>query len=81
MEDDLVRIARFDTSGEAQIARVKLEDEDIEARVEGEDSGLALPVSSDAMYVFDLFVREGDRARAREILSEVPAARDNLVEE
>mgnify|MGYP006308710345 FL=1 len=81
MEDDLVRIARFDTSGEAQIARVKLEDEDIEARVEGEDSGLALPVSSDAMYAFDLLVREADRARAHEILSEVPAARDNLIEE
>jgi hypothetical protein len=81
MDDELVRIARFDTSGEAQLAHAKLEDEGVEAVVEGEDSGIALPVSSDAMYVFDLLVRASDRAEALAILREVPAARDNLMED
>jgi hypothetical protein len=79
MDDELVRIARFDTAGEAQIARVKLEEEDIEARVEGEDSSLTIPVSSDAMYSIDLLVRQSDRDEAIAILRQVPAARDNLL--
>jgi hypothetical protein len=80
MEDDLVRIARFDTSGEAQMARVKLEEEDIKAVVEGEDSSLTIPVSSAAMYSIDLLVRESDRQKAVDILREIPAARDNLLD-
>lgn len=81
MDDELVRIGRFDTASEAHMARVTLEEEGIEAVVEGEDSALTVPVGSDPMRIVDLLVRESDMERALAILREVPAARDNLVDE
>lgn len=72
-EPRIVRLARFRSRHEAELARGYLEDAGIPAALSADDGGgsLGLPVAAGGAGFATLHVREPDLERARELLREM----------
>ena len=70
MEDKLVKIAEFETVFEAELAKVRLEEAQINASVQGGDL-VTMMVPLQQVRV-ELLVLEKDAERAKEILATQP---------
>lgn len=68
MPDEMVTIARFNFPVEAQMARLRLESEGIEAFIAG--NAISQMVDPSGIYGIRLQVREEDAERAMAILAE-----------
>lgn len=79
--DNLISLGRFNTPTEGSIARARLEEEGIPAQLGSDATATWLNYVGPDLIGAELFVRQGDLRRAREILAEVLEHPDSETEE
>ncbi|MCJ8330060.1 MAG: DUF2007 domain-containing protein [Lentisphaeria bacterium] len=70
-KDHLVVIGNFTQASDAHIARIRLDAEDIESFVEGENTAIVYPLYGTAIGGIRLVVHEDDREAAQKIIEEM----------